>query len=86
MNYPLELVALFETNPIDPKGLGNLYTLHRYIEKHLRVIRGAVASLRKELAFTEKPFKDLLYALEETLKWLKEDPELHSQMLVDDKI
>jgi hypothetical protein len=52
----------------------------------MRVIRGAVASLREDLAFPDKPFKDLLHALEETLSWLQEDPERHSQMLVDDEI
>ena len=40
--------------------------------------------MREDLAFSEKPFVDLLQALEETLRWLKEDPERHSQILLDD--
>jgi ferric-dicitrate binding protein FerR (iron transport regulator) len=66
--------------------LCNLKSLHRYIDKHLKVIRGAAASLREELAFSDKSFKDLLHALEETLNWLKIDPERHSQMLVNDEV
>jgi ferric-dicitrate binding protein FerR (iron transport regulator) len=57
--------------------LSNIKSLHRYIDRHLRFIRGAVASLREDLAFSDKNFKELLQALEETLRWLKEDPERH---------
>jgi hypothetical protein len=39
--------------------------------------------VRKNLAFSEKPFTYLLQALEETLTWLKEDPEQNCQTLVD---
>jgi len=39
--------------------------------------------MRKNLAFSEKPFTYLLQALEETLSWLKEDPEQNCQKLVD---
>ena len=66
--------------------MSNLKSLHNYIDRHLRVIRVAVASLREDLAFSDKPFTDLLQALEDTLRWLKEDPERHSQMLVDEEV
>jgi hypothetical protein len=56
MNYPQEVVDLFSVNPIEPKGLNNLKSLHRFIDRHLKIIRGVVVSAREELAFSEKPF------------------------------
>lgn len=84
MNYSKEVVELFSVNPIDAPCLDNLQSLHSYIDRHLRVLRGVANSVREDLAFSEKPFTDLLQALEETLRWLEEDPDRHSQMLVND--
>ena len=42
--------------------------------------------VREDLAFIDKPFTELLQALEEALRWLQEDPERHSQILVDDDV
>ena len=84
MNYPQELADLFSAHPLDPVGLTNIYSLHIYLDRHLRILRDATLRAREDLAFSEKPFTDLLQALEETLRWLKEDPERHSQMLLDD--
>ena len=83
MNYPQEVVDLFAANPIDPIGLNNIYSLHRYIDRHLKVIRDVASNAREELAFSDKPFTDLLKVLEDVLTWIEEDPERHSQMLAD---
>jgi hypothetical protein len=42
--------------------------------------------VREDLAFSDKPFMELLQALEKALQWLQEDPERHSQMLLDDDV
>jgi hypothetical protein len=70
MNYPSEVVDLFSANPIDPIGLNNIYSLHRYIDRHLKIIRGVALSAREELAFSDKPFTYLLKVLEEALRWI----------------
>ena len=86
MNYPQELVDLFSVNPIGTPCFNNLKSLHRYIDAHLKVLRGVAVSVREDLAFCDRPLTDLLQALEEALRWLQEDPERHSQILVDDEI
>jgi hypothetical protein len=84
MNYPQEVADLFTANPIEPIGLNNIYSLHRYIDRHLKIIRDVALTARKDFAFSDKPFTDLLKVLEDVLIWIQEDPERHSQMLVDD--
>jgi hypothetical protein len=39
--------------------------------------------VREDLAFSDKPFTELLQALEKALQWLQEDSERHLQMLMD---
>jgi hypothetical protein len=70
MNYPTEVVDLFSANPIDPIGLNNIKSLHRYIDRHLKIIRDAALSAREDLAFSDKPFSYLLNVLEEALRWI----------------
>ena len=86
MNYPEEVADLFLASPIDTPCIYNLYSLHRYIDKHLTVIRGAAGRVRDDLAFSDKPFTELLQALDKALRWLQEDPERHSQMLLDNDV
>jgi hypothetical protein len=78
MNYPQELTDLFSAHPLDPVGLTNIYSLHIYLDRHLRILRDASLRAREDLAFTDRPFPDLLHVLEEALSWLNEDPERHS--------